>query len=109
MNPVFIWACIVALILIITLIARPRKSARQQVTISSLEDLDKMIKEAIEEDDNHSVGDHLNHLDHVTARLSHNIAHNDLVLGLILDHLGLDHQVQPEQDMLVKKSKERSA
>jgi hypothetical protein len=114
-NPIYILGIIALVLIFLYLLTRwvgsdsSEPELNKRVTITGLEGLNKAIAESLQEESDHSVGDHLDHLDHVTARLSHDVEHNDVVLGLILDHLGLEHDVQPTRDVLVKKPKERSA
>ena len=97
-----------------------------EVKISDLPGLEKAIKEALEADDAHTVGDHLDHLDSQIEAIQHRLAdiagtlrkypqlteqveHLATVQMLILKELSLTHEVQPQQDRLVKVEKEKSA
>ena len=125
--PVFLIS-VLLFIIIWTILDSIDERARQrtQITLDGLQDLNKRILESIEEEarekevgedeESHTIGEHLDELDERIHRLSHKVEelgeqndHTGKVLLLLLDHLNLEHQIQPQTEVLVKKSKERSA
>jgi hypothetical protein len=114
MSPIFLWACVIAAILICALMVAKAISVveksleAEEHNHSHLLETDKAVQTTRERVDVHETA-----LRMFQAQADHTAT----VQMLILNHLNLEHQVQPQQDRLVtisdlpdlKKSKERSA
>lgn len=93
--------------------AWPSKQPEQPVTRMSLEELKKQIATPLAQATDEQYDRFVEQVFKELSPLQHQAEHNAKVTFLILQHLGLEHQIQPEKDVLVKvdnkQNKERSA
>ena len=91
----------------------PTEKPKQPVTTMSLEELKKQIATPIERATDEQYDRCVEQVFKELSPLQHQAEHNAKVTFLILQHLGLEHQIQPTKDVLVKvdskQNKERSA
>lgn len=106
---------IIAMLLFIGYIiaAWPTKKPKQPVTTMSLDELKKQIATPIAQATDEQFDRFVEKVFRELSPLQHQAEHNAKVTLLILQHLGLEHQIQPTKDVLVKvdnkQNKERSA
>jgi hypothetical protein len=91
--------------------ATEHEENKAKVTFSRIEDLNRELNNHIKAASNGKtyLDSRIEPLTRQLSELENRQEHTGRIAFLLLDHLNLAHEVQPAQDRLVKRAKERSA